>query len=235
MKIIVNIILNIVFFLYQYGAIILYMFSTPRVLHYMQQNGYKNSDFMRWITKNPKLAFKSNSKQLIAIGIFYLIITCINSIFLTKMNAYSSLIVLLVETIAMFVIFVVANLSQILRDKKERKKSKKPLVYTARAKRLIFWNFITVALLEISFLGSLEQINVMVKILTYSFFIFVLPINMIIANFIGSPTEKFIGDRYIASAKRKLRKKAYKNLIKIGITGSYRKNKHKIYIRNYFK
>lgn len=224
LKIIMNIILNILFLLYQYGAIILYMFSVPRVLHYIQQNGYKNSDFMRWITKNPKLAFKSNSKQLIVIGIFYLIITCINSIFLTKMNTYSALIVLLVETIAMFIIFVVANLSQILRDKKERKIAKKPLVYTARAKRLIFWNFITVSLLEISFLGSLEQINVMVKLLTYSFFIFVLPINMVIANFIGSPTEKFIGDRYITSAKRKLRKKAYKNLIKIGITGSFRKN-----------
>ena len=207
MNIIKNIIISILFFLYQNGALILYMFSVPRLLHYMQQSGYKNSDFMRWITKNPKLAFKSNSKQLIVVGIFYSITTIINALFLNKMDINSALIVLAVECIAIFIVFVVANISQIIMDKKERKKAKKPLAYTARAKRLIFWNFITVLLLEISFLGSLEQANVMVKILMYSFLIFALPINMVIANFFAGPTEKMIASMYISSAKRKLRKK----------------------------
>ena len=45
-----------------YGAMIVYMMNVPRVLHYMQLEGYKYSDFMRWLTKNPKLAFKGRSK-----------------------------------------------------------------------------------------------------------------------------------------------------------------------------
>ena len=54
---------------------------------------------------------------------------------------------------------------------------------------------------------------------------------MIIANFLASPTERFIKERYINSAKRKLRKKEYKNLIRIGITGSYGKTSTKFILQ----
>ena len=163
--IIKDIVSIIFYFLYSNGAIILYMFSVPRILHFMQLEGYKNSDYIRWLTKNPKLAFKTNLKQLLAIGGFYLIVTIVNVLSIGKVSSNSALLVLVIECIAMFIVFVVANISQILRDKKERKKSKKPLVYTARAKRLIFWNFFTVGVLEISFLGNLQEVNVMIKLL----------------------------------------------------------------------
>ena len=54
---------------------------------------------------------------------------------------------------------------------------------------------------------------------------------MIIAIFLASPTERFIKERYINSAKRKLRKKEYKNLIRIGITGSYGKTSTKFILQ----
>lgn len=231
MDIIKNIIYTLLSFIFSYGTIVMYMFCIPKTLHYMQLEGYKNSDFMRWFTKNPKLAFKSNLKQLIAVGGYYLVITLINNFMLSKVDINSAVLIFIVEYIAMLIVFFVVNIFGVLRDKKERKKAKKPLVYTARAKRLIFWNFITVALLEVSFLGNFNDLNIityqMLKTLCYSLFIFVLPINMLIANFLASPTETFVSNRYINSTRRKLNKKAYKNLIKIGITGSYGKTSTK--------
>lgn len=239
MEIIKNILYELLSIFFSYGPLIMYLFLVPRTLHYMQLSGYKNSEFIRWFTKNPKLAFKSNLDQLIGAGLYYLVTTLINYFILEKMNYNNAIIVLFIEYIGMIAIYFITNIIQALKDKNERKSAKKPLVYTARAKRLIFWNFITVALLEVSFLDSFRELNIityqMVRTLCYSLFIFVLPVNMIISNFLGSPTERFINERYVSSAKRKLRKKAYKNLIKIGITGSYRKNKHKIYFRNNFK
>ncbi len=211
-----------------FGCLIFYMMNVPQMLHYMQLEGYKYNDFMRWLSKNNKLAFKGRVKQLVATGGFYLFITLLNLIFLKRVSAEGGVAILLIEYISMYLIYILANGVQAFRDKKERKNAKKPLVYTGRAKRLMFWNFITVVLLEVAFLDSSTFNNVlnfyMIKVLLYSVFVLALPINMIIANFLASPTERFIGERYIASAKRKLNKKEYKNLIKIGITGSFRKN-----------
>ena len=235
MEIITRILSFLLSFIFSYGAIITYMFCVPRMLHYMQLEGYKNNDFIRWLTKNPKLAFKSNMKQLLAVGGYYLIITLINNWAIDKISINSAITILMVEFVMLFLIFIIANVVQCKRDKKERKEAKKPLVYTARAKRLMFWNFITIALLEVSFLDYFTSLNVlsyyMIKTVCYSAFIFVLPINMIVANFLASPTERFISDRYVSSARRKLNKKAYKNLIKIGITGSYGKTSTKFILQ----
>lgn len=218
-----------------YGAMIVYMMNVPKHLHYIQLEGYKYSDYMRWVTKNPKLAFKKGIKQLVAVGLFYMFITIINAVFTKKLPPEGILSVVAAEYFAIFLMFIIINVIQAFRDKKERKKAKKPLVYTGRAKRLMFWNFITVALLEVTFLGDFNNTDIfnfyMIKTLFYSVFIFALPINMIIANFLASPTEKFINERYVKFARRKLRKKAYKKLIKIGITGSYGKTSTKFILK----
>ena len=66
----------------------------------------------------------------------------------------------------------------------------------------------------------------------YSFLIFTIPVNMIISNWFASCTiESFIANRYITSAYKKLNKKEYKNLIKIGITGSYGKTSTKYILK----
>lgn len=236
----IYIIFDLIFSIFiTYGPLIIYMCTVPRTLHFMQLEGYKNSDFIRWMTKNSKLAFKSNLKQLIAVGGFYIFTTIINSIFITKLSAEYASKLLLIEYFLFYLIYIVANVVQIKRDKKERKNAKKPFVYTSRAKRLMFWNFFTAILLEYSFLSSLGNLNIliylMIKILCYSAFIFVIPVNMVIANFFASPTETFINNRYISSAKRKLNKKAYKNLIKIGITGSYGKTSTKFILETILK
>lgn len=242
MELLIKILVIILNFLVVYGTIIVYMMNVPKTLHYMQLEGYKNKDFLRWMTKNPKLAFKSRKNQLIAVGGFYVFATLINIIFKNKFSSFEGALVLFAETLCISILFFVINVVQSFKDKNERKNAKKKLVYTSRAKRLVFWNFATIALLEVSFIGNAANtnalelyMNAMTKILYYSLFTFLLPVNMIIANFLASPTELFINDRYINSAKRKLKSKKYKNLIKIGITGSYGKTSTKFILETILK
>lgn len=76
-----------------------------------------------------------------------------------------------------------------------------------------------------------NQNYLMVQPLIFSFLIFTLPVNMIIANWFASPTETWINDRYIKKASKKLSGKEYKDLIKIGITGSYGKTSTKYILK----
>lgn len=239
MDVLYKILSIVISFFLNYGAMVAYMLNVPKSLHFMQLEGYKNSDYIRWITKNSKLAFKSNLKQLIAVVGFYTFTSILNYFAINKVNPNEAVSILKLEYILTFLIFMIANIVQCVRDKKERIKAKKPLVYTARARRLVFWNFITIALLDVAFLDSFTNLNSisyqMIKTVFYSVFIFVLPVNMIIANFLASPTERVVADRYITSAKRKLRKKQYKNLIKIGVTGSYGKTSTKFILETILK
>lgn len=226
------VLLEILRFLMSYGPLIVYMMNVPRVLHYAQLEGYKNRDFFRWITKNPKLAFKPALGQTIAICGFYILTAILNNLFVLKFQSDTAIIVLFIEYIAILLMYVVINFVQAIRDKKKRKLAKKPLVYTARAKRLMFWNLITLAFLEVMFLDEIRQSTItvmveMIRIVAYSIFTFLLPVNMIISNLFAYPTERFIGDIYVDLAKLKLRRKSYKKLIKIGITGSYGKTSTK--------
>lgn len=226
------VLLEILRFLMSYGPLIVYMMNVPRVLHYAQLEGYKNRDFFRWITKNPKLAFKPALGQTIAICGFYILTAILNNLFVLKFQGDTAIVVLFIEYIAILSMFIVINFVQAIRDKKKRKLAKKPLVYTARAKRLMFWNLITLAFLEVMFLDEIRQSTItvmveMIRIVAYSIFTFLLPVNMIISNLFAYPTERFIGDIYVDLAKLKLRRKSYKKLIKIGITGSYGKTSTK--------
>ena len=226
------VLLEILRFLMSYGPLIVYMMNVPRVLHYAQLEGYKNRDFFRWITKNSKLAFKPALGQTIAICGFYILTAILNNLFVLKFQSDTAIIVLFIEYIAILLMYVVINFVQAIRDKKKRKLAKKPLVYTARAKRLMFWNLITLAFLEVMFLDEIRQSTItvmveMIRIVAYSIFTFLLPVNMIISNLFAYPTERFIGDIYVDLAKLKLRRKSYKKLIKIGITGSYGKTSTK--------
>lgn len=238
----------IVFGILNFGGIvnwIIYMFSAPRMLHAIQMESYSFRDYSRWLSKNVKTAFWPGVKQLLACGGFYIVVALINYIILRNHAEWLSGAVLLTEFFAMICVFLVANIAQIVRDKKARKNAKKKLVYTARAKRLMFWNFILIVLLAASFVPSVSYLDysdeqaLMVALLLnyiselayYSLFIALLPINMLIANWLAWPTERAVHDHYVSSARRKLKKKAYKKLIRIGITGSYGKTSTKFILK----
>lgn len=148
---------------------------------------------------------------------------------------------LLVRMAVIVVTFLVANTMVISRDKVELKNAKKPLKYTARAKRLMVYNFFVLAILEVLFsemFGVKTPENIVAVIdyignmtLMMSVLIFTIPVNIIIANWFVSPVETWVNNRYINKARRKLNKKEYKDLIKIGITGSYGKTSTKFILK----
>lgn len=225
-------VLDIIFF-------VIYMFLVPKMLHIMQLESYHNSDFKNWMYKNPKRAFKEGTIQFGIILGSYILITLIYYLLL-KLNIQITNELILAKLIIIETIFIITNVIIIIKNKKERKNAKKPLKYTARAKRLAFSNFLIAIILEVFFIETLYAIssidigyvnNTPYLILIYSFIIMALPLNMIISNIFISPTEELINNHYINSAKRKLKKKEYKNLIKIGITGSYGKTSTKFILQ----
>ena len=105
-------------------------------------------------------------------------------------------------------------------------KPKKAFVVTARIKRMYITYailFIILAMLAI-YTNTYIYIALIVALSLLAHFI------VIIVNIINSPIEKGIQKSFIKKAKKKL--EDMPNLAVIGITGSFRKNQHKIYCKH---
>ena len=137
-------VLDIIFF-------VIYMFLVPKMLHIMQLESYHNSDFKNWMYKNPKRAFKEGTIQFGIILGSYILITLIYYLLL-KLNIQITNELILAKLIIIETIFIITNVIIIIKNKKERKNAKKPLKYTARAKRLAFSNFLIAIILEVFFI-----------------------------------------------------------------------------------
>jgi UDP-N-acetylmuramoyl-tripeptide--D-alanyl-D-alanine ligase len=105
----------------------------------------------------------------------------------------------------------------------------KPLVYTARVKRMIITNSILLAIAAVfTFILKIPANAFLLPI------IFILsPIMPIVSNGINFPIESNIRRYYINDAKRILR--AFPNLIVIGITGSFGKTSVKYFLTTLLK
>lgn len=212
---------TIIAILWLLGLLVTYMLLLPNSLHMMQLQSYHSSEYFNWIIKNGKKVFKSGAIQFLIYTLALVIVFCILKI-TTTLSQLGSYLCFIFLSLAFFI----PNIIQIVKDFKERKKAKKPLKYTARIKRLYFFSFLTVIILRVLFTDYLGE-SEMSLMLVYSFLIFTIPFNTLIANVLADPTETLINNHYINSAARKLRKKEYSGLIKIGITGSYGKTSTK--------
>ena len=204
-----------------FGMLITYMLLVPNSLHMMQLQSYHTSEYFNWMIKNGKKVYKNGAIQFLIYALALVLVYCILR-FVPEISLLGSYICVAILCLAFFV----PNVIQIVKDIRERKNAKKPLKYTARIKRLYFFSFITVILLRVLFTEYLGD-SLMSMLLIYSFLIFTIPFNIIIANFLADPTETMINNHYINSAARKLGKKEYNDLIRIGITGSYGKTSTK--------
>lgn len=99
---------------------------------------------------------------------------------------------------------------------------KKPLVYTSRLKRLIITNYI------VAFIFIGVWYLVLKNLLILPIIIVLLPILVIISDYINLPINKLINNYYINDAKKKLA--SMPNLIVIGVTGSYGKTSVKNFL-----
>ncbi|MBR3280818.1 MAG: hypothetical protein IKI57_03075 [Clostridia bacterium] len=285
---------------------IFYMIQVPRMLHIMQQESYQNDGMYRWITKNPKKAFK---RPFIICVIVVAVFMATAGIMIILPKGATSVLAQnsfyrFVPSFMSIAAFVIGSVVLFIKEHKERKEAKKPLKYTARAKRLVAYNFCVLVILQVFLMQSLpitypkeiqnnlssryvsaresEQLvncsadqkqrisdyyttldNTVLKeedqpiinnlneiiidqqkayeydlerqlmyiAIMYAFLLFTLPLNMVIANWFASPLERRFQENYMKKAYKKLHSEEYKNLIKIGITGSYGKTSTKYILK----
>ena len=233
-----------IYCIYAVIALIAIIFMGLREFHMLQLNGYKTPEHSWWMKKN----FKRYIPHIIMLILSFSLL-CIRPVIFTlsptqfqqandpvyrAFTGNLTKIVLCVMAI-INICFIIAN--------KPGKKFKKPLVYTARVKRMMTTFFILVALIfAFGFCYTTFDYTVLsdgVKSAKKYFYhnlpfycinlaLYLTPILVPLSNLINKPVEKAVQNWYINDAKKILA--SCPDLHKVGITGSYGKTSMKFYL-----
>ena len=174
-------------------------------VHFFQLNSYRFDTHTKWMRENLRKYLTHN-----IISVLMLIVVFI------PMNP-------MVKAIALEILFIISLPSE------KPKKAKKPLVYTARVKRMLATTLLVVlAVLVPTTIKGISSVHE-----TYPLFAMVLiyalsPCIILLSNLINKPLELSINQYYTNDAKKMLR--ACPDLKIIGITGSYGKTSVKYYL-----
>ena len=175
-------------------GIIYILYKSRHAYHMLQLESYKNKRYIKWIRRNKTLLIRE----------LFLIIT--SSVLFFNYN-----IGLIVNIIWLFLLIIF----------KEKHKEKKPLVITARIKRMYLTEAILlIAIITVSNIFKNLYLELIINLLIILSYLFILCINII-----NSPAEKIVQLKYYKKAKKKLKENS--NLKVIGITGSYGKTSTK--------
>lgn len=209
------------FVIYAAATLLSIVFFALREFHMLQLNSYKTPEHSRWMRKN----FKRYIFPIVLFTLqFALIFTGVNVPMIAGLTALNLCIAVI---------------------NKPGKKFKKPLVYTARVKRMlvtffiltgIFYALAVLAGREVSFKDNCGFIGHDIIVWFHNYIPYIIigsvlyltPILVPLSNLINKPVEKAIQNWYISDAKRIL--KDSPNLHVIGITGSYGKTSMKFYL-----
>ena len=176
-----------------------YFVWLTRNIHIFQINFYKVKPQIKWIIKN--------IKKIVIIDILF-VICGICAIF----GDIGSIIFSLLMLIATFIL--------------KEKDIKKPLVYTARVKRMIITAYILNIVIGVITYMLTKNYNMTIIILAY-IDVFV-PFIVLFVNLLNIPINNIISRYYINDAKKII--KQMPNLIVIGVTGSYGKTSVKNFL-----
>lgn len=192
-------------FIITFIPVYIYIFiKSKKAIQILQQNWYNDGNrYINWILKNKSKAFNFD--------ILFLIFLC--GIFL------DNFILMIIFALFYFL------LSYIYYNKLKKEQIKKPLVITARVKRLLITLFILYLIPVIVFSVIYNENSLMDYYLIMGFLVFINYIVVLIANTINKPIEKMVANYYKVKATNKL--KSFNNLDVIGITGSYGKTSSK--------
>ena len=187
-------------------------FKTKRSLHMLQQNLYnENNRYVKWVFKN--------YKQFMDWDIILILIA-----FAGSLVFYDLEVVSVIGMIGLIIVGYFLGFRWISRMKNDQ--NKKPLVVTARIKRLIFTilvlYFIPLCLM-CYYMVDKEFFWQMLFVIT--FMIYFNTFVVYLANIINLPVEKLVYLYYKSKAQNKL--KSMSGLKIIGITGSYGKTSSK--------
>lgn len=200
------------------------------LIHKLQQLGYSNAKMLTWlegITYRKVLVW--NLFELFVPLLLILMLYFISKGQLSQYKWITSIIMVSVFIWKIVHPFIAGWMGK-------RANYKKPLVYTARVKRLLFTLcLLTFAILAVTFVSVVYPLNKF-SLSSWYFFrynTFILlysvltPIFILIANLINAPVEKLICCLYFAKAKKKLRES---RVYSIGVTGSFGKTSTKFFL-----
>lgn len=171
--------------------LVFFTFTLLRSMHMFQLNGYKPATHGRWMRQNPKQWIPG-----IVGGVF-----CLLALLLPPVVALPVLTV----------VFVLLALTQ------RPRKAKKPLVYTARVKRML----VTVAVLVLILLLVAFGASKGFVVLLLGALAILSPVVVPAANWLNQPVESAVRNHYIRDAKKILA--SCPELVRIGVTGSFGK------------
>lgn len=175
-------------------------------LHMFQQNRYETGRYSTWMKENP--------------GVISVFLPA--ALGLTLLYAGLSFLPVpgLDDSAVLLVMLAAFGIYQLMREKK--KAYIKPLVYTNRVKRQI----VTIALFNFLILFFVPRIS----ILSFLYPMIVPWLLIYLMSVINTPIEKYVQNRFMKEAKFILQ--SHRDLVKIGITGSYGKTTTKNVIQS---
>jgi len=189
--------------------IILIFMKLKKSLHMLQQNLYnKGNRYIKWIIINYKKVFLSIDVILLVFVVFLLI-----------SNNF------VINTILLNLLLLVSIIKHVNDNIEDKKKSKKPLVYTNRVKRLLLTIgiilFVPIIFMYKNFSFELGT-GYYIRLILIAYLVYFVSL---IATIINIPVEKYVYFSFKSKAMNKLKK--LNNLKVIGITGSYGKTSSK--------
>ncbi|MBR3144612.1 MAG: UDP-N-acetylmuramoyl-tripeptide--D-alanyl-D-alanine ligase [Clostridia bacterium] len=188
---------------YIYSALFLVaassLFSLCFQFQMLQQNSYYASRYFKWI----KNSFAVTS---VILSLLYFALTFL---FTAKLYKYFFIFAAVLFFVRLFLMI------------RRTKKSIKPIVFTARVKRLFAAALLVFILLTLLFALKKQNISGQMAMLIILLLSSLTPLLCFLSLLICSPVEKAFNRYYINDAKKIL--KSQKGLIVIGITGSYGK------------
>ncbi|MBE6138320.1 MAG: UDP-N-acetylmuramoyl-tripeptide--D-alanyl-D-alanine ligase [Firmicutes bacterium] len=179
--------------------------KTKKILHILQQNWYNDGNrYINWIKNNVKKVFYSFD-ALFVIFVLGLILP------------YKYLLIL-------FIAFYVVSFV-LLHKKSKLEQVKKPLVVTARIKRLIMTSLVFYAIAITVMCLTFDEKYVWLYYLGLGLTMYLQYIYLYLVNIVNKPIEKQVFYHFRRQAVKKL--KSMSNMSVVGITGSYGKTSSK--------
>ena len=172
--------------------------KSKKFMHMLQQNWYNDDNrYFNWIISNFKRSF--------------IFLDCLFIVFLIFKGIYAVIIFT-----CFYIICDILNTNRVSKEQ-----SKKPLVITARIKRIYVTMYILYLIGIIPFILLFNENNINYYYTYVGLLIWINPFIIMVSNIINKPIEKIVVNHYKRLAKSKLNEMT--NLKRIAITGSYGK------------
>ena len=183
-------------------------------VHMLQQNGYKNNEQRTWLKKNWK------KESVLCVWLVLSLLTTSGMWVGKALWILAAVAIVLMVPLTAFILYYYRFL--------KRYHTKKPLVFTARVKRMIFTDVVISGALFAFLVWAIRVAMADALIALAGVAVFQL-VSFILSNIINHPVEKAISNYYTKDALKMLASQRERMTV-IGITGSYGKTSMKYYL-----